>query len=170
MRQLPNWDSLVAILARIHGAGGRSYVVGGSVRDHLMGKTAKDIDLCVVGMTMPQLLELFPNGDAVGKDFPIVIVDSVEIALARVERKMGQGHTGFVCETQNVTLEQDLFRRDLTINAMAMEPIHGEIIDPYGGQKDLLEKVLRPVSDHFVEDPLRVLRAARFAAQLGFQP
>jgi len=155
---------------RIQAVGGHPFVVGGAVRDHVMGRESNDVDICVIGLTMPQLLAAFPEGDAVGKDFPIVIVAGIEIALARTERKVGAGHTGFVCDTGGITIERDLFRRDLTINAMAIDPFTGKIIDPFGGRKAIAEKRLAPVSEHFVEDPLRVLRAARFAAQLGFQP
>lgn len=151
---------------RIRAAGGQPFIVGGAVRDFVMGREVHDVDLCVVGMTMPQLLAAFPEGKAVGKDFPIVIVDDIEIALARTERKIDSGHTGFSCETENVTLEQDLARRDLTINAMAMDPFTGQILDPFGGREDIRRESLRPVGPHFCEDPLRVLRAARFAAQL----
>jgi tRNA nucleotidyltransferase (CCA-adding enzyme) len=155
---------------RIQAAGGQPFVVGGAVRDRLMGRESNDVDICVVGMTMERLLAAFPEGEAVGKDFPIVIVGNIEIALARVERKIGEGHDGFACDTSGVTLEQDLFRRDLTINAMAMDPFTSEIIDPFGGRQAIAEKRLAPVSEHFVEDPLRVLRAARFAAQFCFEP
>jgi tRNA nucleotidyltransferase (CCA-adding enzyme) len=135
-----------------------------------MGKTPKDVDLCVVGMTMENLLATFPEGEAVGKSFPVVIVNGCEIALARKEKQVGEGHTGFECQIVGVTLEEDLRRRDLTINAMAMDPFTSEIIDPFWGRMDIEKHLLRPVSDHFVEDPLRVLRAARFAAQFGFEP
>jgi tRNA nucleotidyltransferase (CCA-adding enzyme) len=156
---------------RIQAAGGQPFVVGGAVRDLVMGRQAKDVDLCVVGMTMQQLLAALPEGEQpVGKSFPILIVDGIEIALARKERKIGAGHTGFECETDGVSLHEDLFRRDLTINAMAMNPFTDEIIDPFGGRKAISEKCLAPVSEHFLEDPLRVLRAARFAAQCGFEP
>jgi len=135
-----------------------------------MGRQAHDVDICVVGMTMQQLLDTFPEGKAAGKDFPIVIVGEVEIALARTERKIGIGHDAFECDTRGVSLREDLFRRDLTINAMAIDPFTGKIFDFFGGQDDIAARLLRPVSDHFMEDPLRVLRVARFAAQLGFRP
>lgn len=156
---------------RIKAAGGTPYVVGGAVRDLVMGNKVNDVDLCVVGMTMEKLVATLPEGQKpVGKSFPILIVDGIEIALARKERKIGPGYTGFDCETGGVTLQDDLWRRDLTINAMAMDPFTGDIHDPFKGQDDIMAKQLRPVSDHFIEDPLRVLRAARFAAQLGFKP
>lgn len=155
---------------RIQAAGGKPFIVGGYVRDYVMNRPAHDVDLCVVGMNMERLLDVFPEGEAVGKDFPIVIVQGIEIALARVDRKNGVGHTGFECDTNGVTLHQDLLRRDITINAMAIDPFEWVLIDPFKGQEDIKNKVLRPVGDHFVEDPLRVLRVARLAAQLGFKP
>lgn len=160
----------LSLCRHIKQAGGQPYVVGGFVRDLVMGREAHDVDICIIGMTPQQLLTAFPGIAPVGKDFPVIIVGGIEIALARIERKIGAGHTGFICETQNVTLEEDLRRRDLTINAMAMDPFTDNIADPYGGQMDITAQVLRPVSEHFLEDPLRVLRAARFAAQFGFKP
>ncbi|MDF4849932.1 multifunctional CCA tRNA nucleotidyl transferase/2'3'-cyclic phosphodiesterase/2'nucleotidase/phosphatase, partial [Vibrio parahaemolyticus] len=121
----------------------------------------------VVGST-PEMM-LSQGYTAVGKDFPVFLhpKSKEEYALARTERKSGSGYTGFECFfDQNVTLEEDLIRRDLTINAMAMES-DGTIHDPYGGQQDLNDKLLRHVSDAFIEDPLRVLRVARFAAKLA---
>lgn len=153
---------------RIQAAGGQPFIVGGYVRDHVMCRVPKDVDLCVVGMTMESLMATFPEGEPVGKSFPVVIVNGIEIALARKERKVGEGHTGFECETHGVTLQDDLFRRDLSINAMAIDPFKLELIDPFGGQDDIKAKLLRPVSEYFLEDPLRVLRVARFAAQLEF--
>ena len=147
------------------------YLVGGAVRDALLGYPSSENDWVVVGATPADLLE--QGFQQVGKDFPVFLHPDTkdEYALARTERKRGHGYTGFAvhCDPA-VTLEQDLLRRDLTINAMARSP-DGDIIDPYGGQRDLAAKVLRHVSDAFVEDPLRVLRTARFAARyahLGF--
>ena len=147
------------------------YLVGGAVRDKLLNRTVKDYDYLVVGATVEQMLAL--GFTAVGKDFPVFLhpVTKAEFALARTERKQGHGYTGFACNAEaNVTIEEDLLRRDLTINAMAMAP-DGCIIDPYNGQQDITNKILRHVSTAFSEDPLRVLRVARFAAryhQLGF--
>ena len=141
------------------------YLVGGAVRDKLLNRAAKDNDYLVVGATVEQMLLLGFN--QVGKDFPVFLHPKTkqEYALARTERKQGQGYTGFACyAAPDVTIEQDLLRRDLTINAMAMSK-NGTIIDPYHGQKDLKNRVLRHVSDAFIEDPLRVLRVARFAAR-----
>ena len=141
------------------------YLVGGAVRDELLNRASKDHDYLVVGATVEQMLSLGFN--LVGKDFPVFLHPKTkqEYALARTERKQGQGYTGFACYAEpDVTIEQDLLRRDLTVNAMAKSR-KGEIIDPYNGQQDLENRVLRHVSDAFVEDPLRVLRVARFAAR-----
>lgn len=147
------------------------YLVGGAVRDHLLGHPYHEKDYVVVGATPEQLLA--QGFQPVGKDFPVFLHPETkdEYALARTERKSGHGYHGFEFHTApSVTLEQDLIRRDLTINAMAMDK-DGNVYDPYGGQQDLCNKVLRHVSNAFVEDPLRVLRIARFAARyhaLGF--
>ena len=147
------------------------YLVGGAVRDHLLGHPYHEKDYVVVGATPEQLLA--QGFQPVGKDFPVFLHPETkdEYALARTERKSGHRYHGFEFHTDpSVTLEQDLIRRDLTINAMAMDN-DGNVYDPYGGQQDLCNKVLRHVSDAFVEDPLRVLRIARFAARyhaLGF--
>lgn len=141
------------------------YKVGGAVRDELLGKDVKDIDWVIVGATSNLLLS--EGYLQVGKDFPVFLHPKTkeEYALARTERKQGHGYSGFeVFATPDVTLEEDLLRRDLTINAMAMDD-QGNIVDPYGGQRDLDNRVLRHVSSAFAEDPLRVLRLARFYAR-----
>lgn len=141
------------------------YLVGGAVRDKLLGLPVTERDWVVVGST-PE--EMITRGfKPVGKDFPVFLHPKTgeEYALARTERKSGRGYQGFVFNTsQDVTLEQDLIRRDMTINAMA-ETEDGQIIDPYGGLDDLKNRKLRHVSDAFVEDPVRVLRVARFVAR-----
>ncbi|WP_225182002.1 multifunctional CCA addition/repair protein [Pectobacterium aroidearum] len=148
------------------------YLVGGAVRDSLLGLPVTEKDWVVVGATPEELLT--QGYQQVGKDFPVFLhpVSHDEYALARTERKSGKGYTGFVCHAApDVTLEQDLLRRDLTINAIARTEL-GDLIDPYHGRRDLENHVLRHVSDAFSEDPLRVLRVARFAARfahLGFQ-
>ncbi|GHX79122.1 tRNA nucleotidyltransferase [Vibrio cholerae] len=142
------------------------YLVGGAVRDQLLQLPVYDRDWVVVGSS-PQAM-LAAGFQAIGKDFPVFLhpKSKEEHALARTERKTGVGYTGFACHyAPDVTLEDDLLRRDLTINAMAQDN-SGQLIDPYGGQRDLAAKVLRHVSPAFVEDPLRVLRVARFAAKL----
>lgn len=143
------------------------YKVGGCVRDTLLGLQPKDTDYVVVGATPEEILSL--GFQQVGAAFPVFIKDGEEYALARKERKTGVGYNGFdVVFDPSVTLEEDLSRRDLTINSMAMDVDTGEIIDPCGGQHDLAQGVLRATSDAFAEDPVRVLRTARFAARYGF--
>ncbi|MCL6391894.1 multifunctional CCA addition/repair protein [Pectobacterium atrosepticum] len=148
------------------------YLVGGAVRDSLLGLPVTEKDWVVVGATPEHLLA--QGYQQVGKDFPVFLhpISRDEYALARTERKSGKGYTGFVCHAEpDVTLEQDLLRRDLTINAIARTE-RGDLIDPYHGRRDLDNRVLRHVSDAFSEDPLRILRVARFAARfahLGFQ-
>lgn len=147
------------------------YLVGGAVRDELLGRVIKERDYVVVGATPEQLLK--QGYQQVDKDFPVFLhpQSKDEYALARTERKQGQGYTGFVCEfSADVTLEDDLHRRDLTVNAIAKAD-DGSLIDPYGGKQDLENRILRHVSEAFSEDPLRILRVARFAARyhyLGF--
>jgi len=143
------------------------YLVGGAVRDSLLGLDIYDHDWVVVGATAEQMLN--DGFQQVGKDFPVFLHPKTkeEYALARTERKAGQGYHGFeVYADPSVTLKEDLIRRDLTINAMAQSP-NGDLIDPYGGQKDIGNRLLRHVSPAFSEDPLRVLRVARFAAKLN---
>ncbi|MER2096111.1 MAG: multifunctional CCA addition/repair protein [Pseudomonas qingdaonensis] len=148
------------------------YKVGGAVRDRLLGRPVTDIDWVVVGATVEQMQA--QGYRPVGADFPVFLHphSGEEYALARTERKSGRGYGGFTFHASpEVTLEEDLVRRDLTINAMA-EDEQGRITDPYNGQQDLQDRILRHVSPAFAEDPLRVLRVARFAARyagLGFQ-
>ncbi|MBR9726610.1 multifunctional CCA addition/repair protein [Shewanella intestini] len=141
------------------------YLVGGAVRDNLLALPVKDKDFVVVGSSVQTMLD---NGfTQVGKDFPVFLHPKTqqEYALARTERKTGPGYQGFSCHAnENVTLEQDLLRRDLTINAIAQGD-DGQLVDPYGGVDDLNNRILRHVSSAFSEDPLRVLRVARFAAR-----
>ncbi len=147
------------------------YAVGGAIRDSLMGLPMHDIDYVVVGSSVEEMIA--KGFRPVGKDFPVFLhpQTQAEYALARTERKTGKGYKGFhFYADPSVTLEQDLQRRDLTINAMAQEVneegrLVGPILDPYNGQEDLAAKVFRHVSDAFAEDPLRLLRIARFAAR-----
>jgi tRNA nucleotidyltransferase (CCA-adding enzyme) len=148
------------------------YKVGGCVRDHLLGLPIVDIDWVVTGTTVDNMRSA--GYQTVGKDFPVFLHPKTkqEYALARSERKTAPGYHGFDFNTDpTITIEQDLLRRDLTINAIA-EDEDGNLIDPYGGQADIEKRILRHVSDAFVEDPVRVLRVARFAARfnhLGFK-
>lgn len=143
------------------------YLVGGAIRDHLLGLPVRERDWVVVGETPESMVA--QGYQPVGKDFPVFLHPETkeEYALARTERKSGKGYKGFIVNADpSVTLEEDLIRRDLTINAIA-QTSDGEYIDPFKGREDLLNKTLRHVSDAFIEDPLRVLRAARFMARLG---
>ena len=144
----------------------KRYIVGGAVRDRLLGVAGGDVDWVVIGATPEQMLAA--GFRPVGRDFPVFLHPQTgeEYALARTERKVGRGYHGFTFHADpSVTLEQDLARRDLTINAMAMDPASGGIVDPFGGRADLAARVLRHVSDAFAEDPVRILRLARFAAR-----
>src|SRR4249919_307903 len=149
----------------------RTYLVGGAVRDRLLGLPAGDRDYVVVGQTQEAMLQR--GFKPVGRDFPVFLHPTTgeEYALARTERKSGRGYRGFVVDADpSVTLDEDLGRRDFTINAIA-EAEDGTLVDPHGGARDLEARVLRHVGEAFVEDPLRVLRAARFMARfapLGF--
>jgi tRNA nucleotidyltransferase (CCA-adding enzyme) len=147
------------------------YLVGGAVRDQLLGRAVKERDWVVVGGTAEELLAA--GYRAVGRDFPVFLHPETheEYALARRERKTGPGYRGFITEfSPDITLEEDLLRRDLTINAIAQDA-DGRLVDPFGGQADIEARVLRHVSAAFSEDPVRILRLARFAARfahLGF--
>lgn len=145
----------------------RTYLVGGAVRDELLGREVRERDWVVTGADPDELIN--EGFKRVGNDFPVFISpeSGEEYALARTERKQGVGHTDFICEFgPEVTLEEDLRRRDLTVNAIAKDP-KGQLIDPWNGQADIERRILRHVSEAFAEDPLRVLRVARFAAQLA---
>ena len=144
----------------------KTYLVGGAVRDELLARTPRESDWVVVGAVPEDLLRR--GFKQVGRDFPVFLHPRTgeEYALARTERRTGPGHADFVCDADpGVTLEQDLSRRDLTVNAMA-RAADGTLVDPYGGRRDLDARILRHVSPAFAEDPLRVFRVARFAAQL----
>lgn len=143
------------------------YMVGGFVRDHLLGIEPKDIDYVVVGSSPEEMIAL--GYKQVGSSFPVYLKDGNEYALARTERKTGVGYNGFEVEfNPTVTLEDDLARRDLTVNSIAMDLETGDIIDPFGGQSDLKAGILRATSSAFSQDPVRILRTARFAARYGF--
>jgi tRNA nucleotidyltransferase (CCA-adding enzyme) len=145
----------------------QAYVIGGAVRDQLLGRPVNDRDWVVVGATVQQMLDA--GFRPVGRDFPVFLhpQSNEEFALARTERKSAPGYHGFTVHADpSVTLEQDLSRRDLTINAMAQRN-DGTLIDPHGGARDLQQRVLRHVSEAFAEDPVRILRVARFAARFA---
>lgn len=149
--------------------GGNTYLVGGAVRDAILNKEIKDEDYCVTGIPGEKFLELFPKARIQGKSFQVFVLEGKEFALARKETKTGKGHREFNIEAnENITIEEDLERRDITINSIAQEVLTKKIIDPFGGQEDLENGIIRATSSKFVEDPLRVYRVARLAAKLNF--
>lgn len=144
-------------------------LVGGAVRDKLLGKTPKDLDYIAIDCTEEDLLKA--GYKRISSDFPVfqrAKENDIQVSLPRKDYKTGTGYTGFTVSTENVTLEEDLLRRDFTINAMAFDEKSNTVIDPFNGKKDLSDKIIRHVGEHFSEDPLRMLRAARFAARLNF--
>lgn len=159
---------------KIGAAGGKAYLVGGAVRDKFRGVAAHDRDYCVTGLDEKTFNETFPDAPKFGKSFPVYSVEiddaHCEVAFARTEIKVGTGYRGFeILFSPSVTIEQDLYRRDTTINAMAIELLSRELVDPFGGREDVLNKKIRAVSEHFTDDPVRALRAARQAAQFNFE-
>lgn len=155
---------------KIEEAGGRLYLVGGAVRDHLLGRENHDEDYCVVGIEEKEFQELFPQAIKRGKSFGVYDLEEKEFALARKEIKTGEGHQAFKIETaSDITIEEDLKRRDITINAIARDALTGEYKDPFGGREDIQKKIIRATTKAFQEDPLRVYRVARFAATLQFE-
>lgn len=157
------------IAEKIKKNGGNLYLVGGAIRDELLGKTQFDEDYCITGLTQERFKELFPEAKWIRKSFGVFQLEKKEFALARSEIKKGIGHTEFdVMLDPEISIEEDLRRRDITINAIAKDMITGEIIDPFGGREDIENKKIRYISNHFSEDPLRVYRVARFAATLEF--
>lgn len=161
--------SILDIANKINDAGGRLYLVGGALRDELMGKEKHDEDYCVTGLSSEEFGKLFPMAHIRGKSFKVYDIENKEFALARIERKSGLGHKEFeVTTNKDITIEQDLKRRDITVNSIAQDILTGELIDPFEGVKDIQNKIIRATSNAFLEDPLRVYRVARFAAQLEF--
>ena len=162
-------NDVIEIAKIIKSNGGNLYLVGGAIRDKLLGISNHDEDYCVTGLSFDEFSRLFPEAFVRGKDFPVFSIDNMEFAIARKERKIGIGHNNFEIEVdKKITIEEDLARRDITINAIAREVLTGKIIDPFNGEKDLKNNVIRAVSNHFAEDPLRAYRVARFASQFNF--
>lgn len=150
--------------------GGNLYSVGGQVRDELMGRPIYDRDYCVTGISKENFVTLFPKAKVIGKSFEVFEIEHSQFALARKEVKNGVGHKEFEIKVgENITIEEDLARRDITINSIAKDVLTGTIIDPYNGRRDVEKKVIRATTDAFSEDPLRVYRVARFAAQTEFK-
>lgn len=164
-------DKIVADVAtKIKQHGGCLYLVGGAVRDEFLKIPNNDEDYCVVGLSHEEFLNLFPNACIRGKSFEVFDMYGREFALARIESKNGKGHKEFRVTTgKEITIYDDLKRRDFTINSIAKDVLTGEIIDPFGGQLDIKNHVIKATSESFVEDPLRVYRAARFACKLNFK-
>ena len=136
----------------------------------MLNKKVKDEDYCVVGITSKEFKNLFPKSFPRGKSFEVFDLDGKEFAMARTERKTGVGHKEFEITTnKDITIEQDLARRDITINSMAQDVLTGELIDPFNGKQDIKNGIIRATTEHFLEDPLRVYRVARFAATLNFE-
>ncbi len=158
-----------SIAERIHKAGGKLYLVGGAIRDEIMGKEIYDKDYSVTGIEKEQFKTLFQDAIPRGKSFEVFDIEGAEFALARIDRKTGVGHKEFETKTsKEITIEEDLARRDITINAIAKEVLTGKIIDPFNGIKDIKNKTIRATTKAFSEDPLRVYRVARIAAKTGF--
>lgn len=163
-------QNIKLIANKIKNAGGNLYLVGGAIRDELLGKEVHDRDYCVTGITAQKFQENFPEAHIRGKAFAVFDINGNEFALARTESKQGIGHKEFKINTDSkITIEQDLARRDITINAIAKDVLTEEIIDPFNGRQDLKNKIIKATTEHFKEDPLRVYRVARFASQLKFE-
>lgn len=164
-------SDIIKIAEKIKQAGGRLYLVGGAVRDKIINNSdIQDEDFCVVGISKEEFCMLFPDAKKRGKSFEVFDLNNREFALARKEQKIGKKHNDFKTITnKNISIEEDLKRRDITINAIAQDVLTGDIIDPYNGTKDIENKIIRAVSKSFKEDPLRVYRVARFASKLGFR-
>ena len=157
------------IANKIKEKGGSLYLVGGAVRNKFLNLEIHDEDYCVCGLTEEEFIKLFPNAKPRGKAFKVFDLDGKEFALARKDVKKGLGHKDFEIQSNpNITIEEDLYRRDITINSIAENVLTKEIIDPFNGIKDIQNKIIRATSLSFKDDPLRVYRVARFASQLEF--
>ena len=162
-------ENIKNIANKINENGGRLYLVGGAVRDKLFNLEKNDEDYCVVGLDFRKFEELFPNAIKRGKSFFVYDIDGREFAMARSEYKIGKKHTDFkITSNSNITIEQDLVRRDITINSIAEDVLTGEIIDPFNGISDFKNGVIKATSSNFKDDPLRAYRAARFASKFNF--
>jgi tRNA nucleotidyltransferase (CCA-adding enzyme) len=151
---------------KIKDADGNLYIVGGAVRNFIQCKEPHDIDFCVTGISVDTFRELFPEARQQGKQFPVFVIEDCEFAMARTEKKVGVGYNGFeFFADPSVSIEDDLYRRDLTINSVAIEVLTGKVIDPYNGLYDLERQMLNVTSNAFLEDPTRVIRAARFSCE-----
>lgn len=161
---------IIEIAKLIEENGGILYLVGGAVRDSLLGKKITDKDYVITGLDKYTFLKLFPDSMQRGKSFEVFDINEKEFALARCEIKTGLGHKGFETKTgKEITIEEDLKRRDITINAIAENVLTKQVVDPFNGRVDIENKIIRNVTESFKEDPLRVYRVARFAAVLEFE-
>lgn len=162
-------NNILHIANKINNHGGKLYLVGGAVRDELLNIENTDEDYCVTGLTSKEFLKLFPQAYIRGKSFEVFDIDGKEFAMARIERKTGKGHKEFdVITNKDISIYDDLKRRDITINSIAKEVLTNKIIDPFNGINDLKNKIIKATSNSFSEDPLRVYRAARLASKLNF--
>lgn len=162
-------NDLKEIIKKVKENGGKIYQVGGSVRDEILGIQNNDEDYCITGLEEKEFENIFPNALKLGKSFKVYNINGKEIALARTEKKTKLGHKGFeVYTNKNIAIEQDLKRRDITINSIAKDLYTNKYIDPFNGIKDIENRIIRATSDAFCEDPLRVYRVARFSATLDF--
>ena len=162
-------ENIIEIAKKIAYNKGRLYLVGGAVRDKLNNIQYHDEDYCVTGLSYKKFEELFPNAHKRVKSFSVYDIDGKEFALARTEEKIGNGHTNFkIVTNENITIEEDLKRRDITINSIAQDVLTNQIIDPFNGVEDFKNKIIRATSQSFKEDPLRVYRVARFASKFNF--
>lgn len=160
-------------VTKIESIKGKAYLVGGAVRDLVLGRKPKDRDYVITGVSKDDFELKFNNPERVGNSFPVYLIgidkELCEVAFARRERKHGIGYKGFKVEfTPDISIEEDLFRRDTTMNSMALQLPERILIDPFNGKKDIQNKIIKATSEHFVEDPVRALRVARQACQLGF--
>lgn len=162
-------EEIKMIANKIKQEGGKLYLVGGAIRDKLLGKSTHDEDYCVTGITTEQFQKIFPDAHVRGKAFEVFDINGKEFAIARTESKVGKGHKEFNIQTNpKITIEQDLARRDITINSIAEDVLTQEIIDPFNGRKDIEQRIIRATTEHFKEDPLRAYRVARLSAELEF--
>ena len=162
--------NIIDIAKIIEKNGGRLYLVGGAVRDKLFNLKYHDEDYCVVGLSSKTFENLFPEAYSRGKAFLVYDLYGKEFAMARIEQKSGNGHSDFkIISNKNISIEQDLSRRDITINSIAEDVLTKEIIDPYNGISDFKNKIIKATSEKFSEDPLRVYRVARFASKFNFE-
>lgn len=162
-------ENIIEIAKKIEENNGRLYLVGGAVRDKLNNIQYHDKDYCVTGLSAQKFEELFPKAQKRGKSFLVYTMNGSEFALARTEMKIGSGHTDFkIIANENITIEDDLKRRDITINSIAQDVLTEEIIDPFNGIEDFKNKIIKATSESFKDDPLRVYRVARFASKFNF--